>query len=176
MRSLRLSVAALVTSLGMLQVAASASSADEPCASCPQRLRWLAAAPRPQYQEQARSLIFTARGDLSFAGAARFPVGEQIQRASLEGLVLSRVLRATWGSAEASMQAHNSGSHAIFAEVDYGSIKPGDGAYFALAPGETVTLWTWGRTPCDTRERVCERYVLYPGTAHVRLLAATAED
>ena len=144
------------------------------CAECLPYYQSLAAASRSQYKQLLPTLPFTDWGDVKFAGAEgskRLRLGQHAQSEKIDGMTLSRVVTYTRADASGSMQLHNGNPFPVFAEVDYGSTAFGDGAYVALSPGETVTLWSWSPVTCDRMRDPCDGYDLYPATARVRTLA-----
>jgi len=157
--------------------------------------RLLAAMSRSDYKRQVKTLSFEDAGSISFPGGEgpqhRLPLGEHIQSAGIDGLVLWRVMSLTWARERSQLQVHNSNSFPVFVEVDFEKTVLGRGAYAALAPGETA-VWTWPPRYCGSGSHAtaywsgssaatqwssdsladwgCDDYVVEPGTAHVRVL------
>ena len=139
--------------------------------------RELAAMSRSEYKRIASAIPFVDRGMVKFPGGEGpnhlLKVGRHTQTAGVDGIVLSRVFDLTTASAAGLMQVHNSNSFPVFAEIDYEKAKLGEGTYFALAPGETLTIWNWAPRRCLlTSEWRCYVYTVLPGTARVRTLTA----
>ena len=82
---------------------------------------------------------------------------------------LSRVFNFAPTKAEQQMQVHNSNSFPVFAEIDYGKTAFGDGAYVALAPGETLAIWSWRPAYCVLWNGAaqCSGYQIARGSARV---------
>jgi len=144
--------------------------------------RLLAAMPRPDYEHRAQTLPFVDRVTIRFPGigATRWEphlrLGTRKQSATVDGIVLSRVFNLTKTKAESQMQAYNSNSFPVFVEIDYQRTRLGEGAYAALAPGETA-VWTWPNSICvpylpepRLAPEGCVGYSIQPGVAHVRTL------
>jgi hypothetical protein len=108
----------------------------------------------------------------------RMKLGQHIQSAGLDGMVLWRVFNLTPKKAEGQLQIHNSNSVPVFVELDFGRSDLGTGAYAALAPGETA-VWSWPPTLClpTVNHKAyaglfegCRDYNVWSATVHVRML------
>jgi secretin/TonB-like protein len=139
--------------------------------------RLLDAMAREKYQRLARSLPFTDAGTVRFPGSEtpghRLTLGHHMQAATVDGIVVSRLFNFTLTQAEAKLQVHNNNNFPVFVEIDLLKTALGDGAYVALAPGETA-FWSWPPTVCVTRGIVfrvlpaqCYNYSILGTTAHV---------
>jgi hypothetical protein len=101
--------------------------------------------------------------------------------------VLSRVFNVTKDKIYKSLEAYNGNSFPVFFEID-SETSLGNGAYAALAPGETA-VWTWYPTFCSggptgywgppgngvkwggtLQNWGCADYPIQPGTFHLRML------
>jgi hypothetical protein len=166
--------------LGMIAcVAVSCLNVTAQCAEGLEYYRSLAANPRSQYKQLLETLPFEDRGKVTFAGAEgakRLRLGEHTQTETVDGLTLSRVVTYTRAEANGTMQLHNGNPFPVFVEVAYESTAFGDGAYVALAPGETVTLWSWAPVLCDRLRDPCDGYDLYPASVRVRTLTDRSES
>lgn len=144
--------------------------------------RLLAALSRSDYARIARALPFVESGVVKFPAAEgperRMKLGQHIQAAGLDGMVLWRVFNFTPKKAESQIQIHNSNSVPVFIEIDFGSAGLGNGAYAALAPGETA-IWSWPPTLClpTVNHKAyaglfegCRDYNVWSATVHVRML------
>jgi len=136
--------------------------------------RGLAAISRTEYKRLVKTLPFVDSGTVNFPGVegAHEPLlgpGQRIQSAGVGGLVLSRVFNLGATKAEQRMQVRNSNSFPVFAEIDYGKTGFGDGAYVALAPGETLAIWSWHPTYCVLWNGAaqCSGYQIARGSARV---------
>jgi hypothetical protein len=151
--------------------------------------RLLAAMSRSDYKHQAKTLPFVDVGTVRFPGGKgpehRLPLGQHIQSAGIDGIVLWRVIKLTPTKAISELQAHNSNPFPVFVEIDFEATRLGRGPYAALAPGETA-VWTWTPSGCGRAgskftaaplsgtswltDWDCGSYVIQPGVAHVRVL------
>lgn len=153
--------------------------------------RLLAAMSRSDYERQASALPFVDVGTVRFpAGNGpehRLPLGQHIQTADVDGLVLWRVLNLTKNRAISELQVHNSNSFPVFVEIDFEPVALGRGPYAALAPGETA-VWTWAPRRCISglgagihdgpalpgtgrlADWDCDNYIILPGVARVRVV------
>jgi len=149
--------------------------------------RLLAAMSRSDYKRVAKALPFVESGTVRFPAAdwsqrgsqdERLPLGTHIQSAKLHGMVLWRVFKLTPTKAESQMQIHNDNTVPVFVELDFGRADLGNGAYAALAPGETA-IWSWHPTFCvptlPNRPLArladgCMHYNILGATVHVRML------
>jgi len=144
--------------------------------------RLLAAMSRSDYKRIARTLPFAESGMVKFPAAEgpdrRMKLGQHIQSAGLDGMVLWRVFNLTPKKAEGQLQIHNSNSVPVFVELDFGRSDLGTGAYAALAPGETA-VWSWPPTLClpTVNHKAyaglfegCRDYNVWSATVHVRML------
>jgi hypothetical protein len=139
--------------------------------------RLLDAMAREKYKQLAQSLPFTDSGTVKFPAAQgpgrRLTLGHHIQSATVDGLVVSRLFNFTLTEAQVKLQVHNNNRVPVFVEIDLLKTTLGDGAYVALAPGETA-FWSWSPTFCVTRGIVfrvlpaqCYDYNILGATAHV---------
>jgi hypothetical protein len=144
--------------------------------------RLLAAMSRSDYKRIAKTLPFAESGMVKFPAAEgpdrRMKLGQHIQSAGLDGMVLWRVFNLTPKKAEGQLQLHNSNSVPVFVELDFGRSDLGTGAYAALAPGETA-VWSWPPTLClpTVNHKAyaglfegCRDYNVWSATVHVRML------
>jgi len=144
--------------------------------------RLLAATSRSDYNRIAKTLPFVESGIVKFPAAEgpdrRMKLGQHIQSAALDGMVLWRVFDLTPKQARSQIQIHNSNSVPVFVEIDFGRADLGKGAYAALAPGETA-IWSWPPTLCLPTVnhkayaglyRGCRDYNVWSATVHVRML------
>lgn len=144
--------------------------------------RLLAAMSRSDYKRIAKTLPFAESGMVKFPAAEgpdrRMKLGQHIQSAGLDGMVLWRVFNLTPKKAEGQLQIHNSNSVPVFVELDFGRSDLGTGAYAALAPGETA-VWSWPPTLClpTVNHKAyaglfdgCRDYNVWSATVHVRML------
>jgi hypothetical protein len=144
--------------------------------------RLLAAMSRSDYKRLAKTLPFVESGIVKFPAASgpdhRLALGQHIQSAGLDGMVLWRVINLTPKKAESQIQIHNDNSVPVFVELDFGRADLGNGAYAALAPGETA-IWSWPPTLClpvvPRRAYAglfegCRDYNVWAATVHVRML------
>jgi len=144
--------------------------------------RLLAALSRPDYQRIAKTLPFVEAGMVKFPAAdgpeRRMRLGQHIQSAGLDGVVLWRVFNLTPKQAESQIQIHNGNPVPVFVEIDFGRADLGNGAYAALAPGETA-VWSWPPTLCLPTVNHkpyaglfegCRDYNVWSATVHVRVL------
>lgn len=144
--------------------------------------RLLAAMSRSDYQRIAKTLPFVESGIVKFPAAEgpdrRMKLGQHIQSAGLDGMVLWRVFRLTPQKVESQIQIHNSNSVPVFVELDFGRADVGNGIYAALAPGETAT-WSWPATLClpTVNHKAyaglyegCRDYNVWSATVHVRMV------
>jgi len=151
--------------------------------------RLLAAMSPSDYKHQANTLPFVDVGTVRFPGGKgpehRLPLGQHIQSAGIDGLVLWRVFKLTPTKAISELQAHNSNPFPVFVEIDFEATPLGRGPYAALAPDETA-VWTWTPRGCrraGTKFTAaplsgtswlaawdCGSYVIQPNVAHVRVL------
>jgi hypothetical protein len=141
--------------------------------------RLLGAVSREEYKRLVKTLPFEDDGIVRFPGAEdpdhRFSLGLHRQSAGVAGIVLSRVFNLTDTQAESKIEAYNSNSFPVFAEIDYEGMAVGKGAYVALAPGQTLVIFSWVGMPCQANSprhvlAECRGYSVKPGTAHVRTL------
>lgn len=143
--------------------------------------RLLAAMSRPDYKRIAKTLPFVESGVVKFPAAEgpdrRLKLGQHVQSAGLDGIILWRVFKFTPKKAESQIQVHNSESVPVFVEVDFGRAEVGSGAYAALAPGETA-IWSWPPTLClpTVNHKAyaglfegCTDYNVWGATVHVRV-------
>jgi hypothetical protein len=148
--------------------------------------RLLASMSRSDYTRIAKTLPFVESGMVKFPAAEgperRMKLGEHIQSAGLDGMVLWRVFHFTPKKAESQIQIHNSNSVPVFVELDFGKAGLGNGAYAALAPGETA-IWSWPPTLCLPTVNHkpyaglfegCRDYNVWSATVHVRMLKGWA--
>jgi hypothetical protein len=142
-------------------------------------LRALGDVSRQEYERLAETLPFEKSVNVKFSGTLRYRgpshLGTHVQSATIDGLVVSRVFKFTQEKAESKLLVYNTNAFPLFVEVDYGQSRLGEGAYFALAPGETGLAISWIPRPCGTDTRyhrlsVCSDYPINPGTARVRML------
>jgi hypothetical protein len=144
--------------------------------------RLLAAMSRADYKRIAKTLPFVESGMVKFPAAEgpdrRMKLGQHIQSAGLDGMVLWRVFNLTAKQAESQIQIHNSNAVPVFVEIDFGRADLGNGAYAALAPGETA-IWSWPPTLClpTVNHKAyaglfegCRDYNIWSATVHVRML------
>jgi hypothetical protein len=139
---------------------------------------------RDEYKRLAPSLPFEKSVKIRFPGQVEYyqhrtPLGTHVQSASADGLVVSRIFRLKQEQAESALLVHNSNTFPVFLEVDYAPAKLGDGAYLALAPGETALAISWAPTTClpvfvDPIFAQCADYSITPGVAHLRVLEKRA--
>ncbi len=108
--------------------------------------RSLAKMSRSDYKRTVETLPFVKSGIVKFP-EERMKLGQHIQSAVLDGMVLWRVFKLTPTRAESQLQVHNSNSVPVFVELDFGKADLGKGAYAALAPGETA-IWSSPPTIC----------------------------
>jgi len=148
--------------------------------------RLLSAMSRSDYKRIAKTLPFVESGIVKFPAAdgpdRRMKLGQHIQSAGLDGMVLWRVFNLTPKKAESQIQVHNSNSVPVFVELDFGRADLGNGAYVALAPGETA-IWSWPATLClpTVNHKAyaglfegCRDYNVWSATVHVRTLKGWA--
>lgn len=144
--------------------------------------RLIAAMSRSDYRRIAKTLPFVESGIVRFPAAEgpdrRMKLGQHIQSAGLDGMVLWRVFNLTLKQAESQIQIHNSNPVPVFVEIDFGRADLGNGAYAALAPGETA-IWSWPPTLClpTVNHKAyaglfegCRDYNVWSATVHVRML------
>lgn len=144
--------------------------------------RLLAAMSRADYERIAKTLPFVESGIVKFPAAEgpdrRMKLGQHIQSAGLDGMVLWRVFNLTAKQAESQIQIHNSNAVPVFVEIDFGKADLGSGGYAALAPGETA-IWSWPPTLClpTVNHKAyaglfegCRDYNIWSATVHVRML------
>jgi hypothetical protein len=147
--------------------------------------RALAATSRAEYKLLAKTLPFADSGTVRFPDAMtsergpdrHVPLGWYIQSGAVDGITVARVFLLTTRKAEQAMLVQNGNSSPVFVEIDYGKAAPGDGAYAALAPGETLMIGSWPPTLCVGRAysmrslaEGCHKYSILPGIARVRTL------
>jgi len=166
------------------QVTITAPSAED--AEQLESFRELGALSRDEYKRRAQSLPFEKSVTIRFPGQVAYyqhssPLGTHVQSASADGLVVSRIFRLQPEQAEAVLLVRNGNSFPVFLELDYVPARLGDGAYFALAPGETGLAISWAPTTCrpvfvDPNFSQCTDYSLTPGVAHLRVLERWPSD
>jgi hypothetical protein len=147
--------------------------------------RGLAATSRVEYKRLAKTLPFVDSGTVRFPDAMtsergpdrHVPLGWYWQSGAVAGIAVARVFLLTPKKAEQAMLVQNGNSFPMFVEIDYGKTAPGDGAYAALAAGETLLIGSWPPTLCVGRENSmrslalgCHRYSILSGIARVRTL------
>jgi hypothetical protein len=147
--------------------------------------RLLAAMSRSDYRRLVKTLEFVDFGPVTFRGF-HLPLGQHRQSADVDGIVLSRVFIITKHKIDKWLEAYNGNSFPVFVEIDSGT-RLGNGAYAALAPGETAA-WTWGPTFCISNlspegppgtllpkggklgDWDCADYPIQPGTFRLRMV------
>jgi hypothetical protein len=146
--------------------------------------RLLAAMSRSDYRRIVKTLEFVDSGTVTFR-SFYLPFGRHRQSAGVDGIVLSRVFNSTQHKIDKWLEAYNGNSFPVFIEIDSGT-RLGDGAYAALAPGETAA-WAWGPTVCVDNlnpgglpgqlpeggrltDWDCANYPIQPGKFHLRMV------
>lgn len=146
----------------------------------------LAAMSRHDYRRVVKTLEFSDSGTVTFR-SFQLPLGQHRQSARVDGIVLSRVFKSNKEKIEKWLEAYNDNSFPVFVEID-SETRLGNGAYAALAPGETA-IWTWDPTGCaggpigyegalgsgiveggTLSDWGCADYPIEPGTFRVRML------